>query len=115
MKNKLEYTFDDEVVSKFCYDMDNKKIEVYFANYTDLRKGQRLLETHCIFVIENWVDAKSKIDGGTKFEDLDKHIGIFSMILSLEIKEDDLELYVNTIDNRYMTLLFIKPQINFKK
>lgn len=112
MENKLEYSFDDEPVSKFCYDMDNKKIEVYFTAYYDLREGENYIELPCVLIIENWEDSKSRIDGEKKFDSLEKHFGIFSMILFMEKKGDDLELYVNTVDNRYMTLLFMKPQIS---
>ncbi len=113
MENKLEYSFDDEFVSKFCYDIDNKKIEIHFIACYDLQKNERIKKP-CSWIIENWSEAQSKIDGGTKFQELDKHIGIFSMILSAELKGDNLELYVNTIDNRYMTLLFINPYMNFE-
>lgn len=38
MKRKLEYSFDDEHVSKFCYDIENKKLEIHFTGYSDLIK-----------------------------------------------------------------------------
>ena len=114
MENKLGYSFDDEVVSKFCYDMDNKKIEIYFTSYSDLLKNN-YLETPCVWIIENWEDAKSKIGDEINFYELDKHMGVFSMILYINTKGDDLEILVNTIDNRYITLLFVKPQISLSK
>ena len=36
MEKKLEYSFDDEPVSKFCYDLGGKKIELHFKGYYDL-------------------------------------------------------------------------------
>ena len=33
MERKLEYSFDDEVANKFCYDMENKKIKFHFRGY----------------------------------------------------------------------------------
>lgn len=110
----MKYTFDDEVISKFCYDIINKKIEIYFEAYYDLNLGESLNQP-CILIIENWVNAKSKFVGDAKFHELEKHLGIFSMILSLEEKNDDLEIIVNTINNTYLELIFIKPHILFKK
>jgi hypothetical protein len=114
MKKKLEYSFDDEVVSKFCFDMDNKKIEVHFTGYFDLMKDE-YFDKPCVLVIESWLDAKSKFHSGIKYDRLEMHLGIFSMILSLDIKGEDLEITVNTLDNRYINLIFIKPLITLKK
>ena len=111
MKNKLEYSFDDELVSKFCYDIDNKRIEVYFMAYSDLIKN-RYIEKDCIFTIENWKEARSRIGDEEKFYTLNKHIGIFSIILCMELKGSNLEMLVNTIDNRYITLIFTEPKIS---
>ena len=41
MKHKLNYSFDDEPVSKFCYDLDNKKIEVQFKGSSIQRLRKR--------------------------------------------------------------------------
>lgn len=114
MKEKLEFSFDDEVVGKFCYDISNKKIEVYFTGYSDLITNQ-VFDIACVLIIENWFDAKSKVYNEMKYDKLEKHFSIISMILSLEKKGDDLELYVNTLDNKYLSLLFIRPQISFNK
>ncbi|MEO6302269.1 MAG: hypothetical protein ABIP51_03745 [Bacteroidia bacterium] len=107
---KIEYSFADEVASKFCYDMDNKKIEIHFTGYLDLI-NKKHVENLCVLIIDNWKNAKCKVDGEKKFDKLDKHIGIISMILSLEKQNDELVLYVNTIDNRYLTLIFIESKL----
>jgi hypothetical protein len=114
MKRKLEYSFDDEPVSKFCYDLDNKKIEVHFRGYSDLIKNT-YLDVPCIWIIENWKYAKSRIGDDMKLYDLNQHIGIFSLILYMKYNDgNELEMLVNTVDNRYLTLFFGNPQLNLK-
>lgn len=112
MENKLEYSFDDEYVDKFCYDMDNRKIEVHLTGYSDLYKR---IDNPCIWVIENWSEAKSKIGDEEKLYPLDKNIGVFSMILYLKYEGNTLELLVNTIDDRYITLFFTDAEIRLIK
>ncbi len=114
MENKLEYSFDDEVISKFCFNLDDKKIELHFEAYYDFEKNERV-ETPCVWIIESWTDAKSKIVGNEKFDKLEKHLGIFRMLLSLERKENNLEITVNTINNTYLEFHFEKPQISLRR
>ncbi|PQL94858.1 hypothetical protein [Apibacter adventoris] len=114
MENKFNYSFDDEVVSKFCYDIDKKKIITYFTGYTDLIEQKRFLDRQCIFTIENWEKAKSKVGDENRFFDLDKNMGIFSMILYVKLEEGGLEILVNTLDDRYITLIFTNVDINFR-
>lgn len=113
MEKKLEYSFDDEVANKFCYDMDNNKIEIHFTGYSDLLKNERI-DKPCIWIIENWTDAKSKLSSENAYTDLEKYLGIISMVLSSEINDTTLELTVNTTDNRYIDLLFDNPQLKLK-
>ncbi len=113
MEKKLEYSFDDEIANKFCYDMDNKKIEIHFGGYYDALSSQ-YINKPCIWVIENWADAKSKLSSESSYNDLEQHLGIVSMVLSAEINKTSLELTVNTIDNRYIDLLFDSPQLSLK-
>ncbi len=88
MTNKLDYSFDDEPVSKFCYSLDSKKIEVYFTGHYDLRKEDSFIEAPCVFIIENWVKAKSRVGDEEQFYSLDKHMGIFSIILYMKYNEE---------------------------
>lgn len=114
MENKLEYSFDDEPVSKFCYDLDNKKIEVHFKGYYDLIKDM-YIENPCIWVLENWDYAKSRIGDEQKLYDLNKHIGVFGLILYMKYNDDkELEMLINTVDNRYLTLFFKDPKLNLR-
>ena len=114
MKNKLEYSFDDEPVSKFCYDIVGNKIEVHFRGYYDSDKDESI-ETPCIWIIENWEYAKSIIGDEQRRYDLNKHIGIFSLILYMKYNDDnELEIYVITTDNRYITFFFKEPDLSLK-
>lgn len=110
---KLKYSFDDEVANKFCYDMDKNKIEVYFGGYYEALSGQ-YIDKPCIWTIENWKEAKSKLSSESIYTDLENNLGIISMILSLEINDTILELTVNTTDNRYVDLMFYNPLLNLK-
>jgi hypothetical protein len=114
MENKLEYSFDDEPISMFCYDLDNKKIEVHFKGYYDLIKDV-YIEAPCIWVLENWEYAKSRIGDEQTLCDLNKQIGIFSLILYMKFNNNkELEMLVNTVDNRYFTLFFKNPQLSLR-
>jgi hypothetical protein len=113
MDNKLEYSFDDEYATKFCYDVENKKIEIHLTGYSDLIKNERI-DKPCIWIIENWTKAKSKLSSESIYTDLENNLGIISMVLSLEINDTILELTVNTTDNRYVDLMFDNPQLNLK-
>lgn len=112
MKSRLEYSFDDEPVSKFCYDISNKRIEVHFTGYYELLKENSFINGSCTFVIENWKEAKSRVGDEERLYELNKHIGVFSMILTMELKDDGLlEMLVSTIDNRYVTFFFKDAQL----
>ncbi len=113
MDKKLKYSFDDEYVTKFCYDLENKKIEIHLTGYSDLLRNERI-DNPCVWIIENWTEAKSKLSSESTYSDLEKNLGIISMVLSLEINDTILELTVNTTDNRYVDLLFDNPQLNLK-
>lgn|SRR5690554_4959893 len=114
MEKKLEYSFDDEPVSKFCYDLDTQKIEVHFRGHYDLIKDT-YLDAPCIWVIENWEYAKCTLGDEQERYDLNKHIGVFSLILYMKYNDNkELEMLVNTVDNRYLTLFFKDPKLSLK-
>ena len=110
MERKLEYSFDDEPVSIFCYELECKKIVVHFKGYFDILKD-KYMETPCVWTMENWNEAKCKIGDDAKLYDIDKSIGIFSLILYMKYYEEELEMLVNTLDNRYITLFFKDPKL----
>jgi len=113
MNIKIEISFSDIPVSKFCYDIDGKKIEIYFPGYHYVQSGD-YIEQNCCCVISNWEDAKSKVYNDDIFFNLDKHVGIFSLILHVEYCNDILEITVSTIDDRYIVLRFVAPEVSYE-
>lgn len=112
MNNKFNYSFDDEKVSKFSYDYTNKKIEIQFTGYFDLLNNS-YIEKNCVFVIENWKEAKSSVNNYLKLQSLDENIGLFTIIYYMEFQEEDiLKIFVNTIDNRYVEIFFKEPKLS---
>ena len=113
MVNSLGFSFDDEIVNSFCYDMVDKVIQIHFNGYSDLITSNRFLAKECVLTIKNWTNAKGKVGDESKFKPIDDIIGVFSMVLSIDKLNENLEMYVNTLDNRYIFLIFEKPEINF--
>jgi hypothetical protein len=113
MESQLKFSFDDEVVSKFCYDSDSKLIILHFSGYSDLEANERILENKCVFTIKNWNTAKGIVHGEAKHYNLNDCINVFSMILSMEMLDGWLSIEVNTFDNKYINYLFFKPEITF--
>lgn len=114
MENSLNYSFDDEVAEKFYYDMNNKIIHVFFSGYSDLVINDRFLDKKCVLVIEKWETARCRIEGENKFKSLNDSIGVFSMILSIKKYGSSLEMYINTLDGRYMLIIFEKSNVFLK-
>lgn len=106
--DKINYAFDDEVVTRFRYDIDNRKIEIDFKGYFNFSENE-YQEKPVSWIIERWSDAKSKLSSETNTVTLDKHIGVISMVLFSELKDGNLNLTVNMLDGRYIDLMFEKP------
>lgn len=66
---ELEYSFDDEPVIGYYYDLRGRRIEIHFEAYYDLQDNDRYIERPCRFVIENWKEGRSKIGDEPKFEE----------------------------------------------
>lgn len=114
MERELTYSFHDEPVTKFCYDLENKQIEVHFASYCDHIKDEEV-PTPCVWIIEDWEQAKCRIGAHNKMYDINQQIGIFELILYMRYNEDeDFELFVQTIDQRNITLYFKDPKLSLK-
>lgn len=110
--DKTDYTFDDEIVTKFSYDSNANKIEIQFKGcYED----GKYVESTCTLIIAGWQVARSKIHGESQYDSLESHLGIFSMILRLEKFSNKLELSINTIDDKYLELIFEKAKISIEK
>jgi len=101
-------SFEDEVANKFCYDIDQKKIDVHFDGYNF--KNESIQES-CVLIIESWTTAKAKLNSEKKYIDLENHIGVISMIFDFELAEDKLHLTINTLDNRYLDIYFENPKV----
>lgn len=113
MEDTLGYSFDDEPVSKFCYDIDNETLEIHFNGYYNIIRD-KYLETPCVWTLHNWDYAKIKIGDDDRRCDLNMHLGIFSLILYMKYNDEmELEMLVNTVDNRYITLFFRNPTLVF--
>ncbi len=103
----LGYEFADNVVEAFFYDSDAKVIEMYF----DYIYEDKTIEKPCKLVISQWKDARSKQHDIGVHESLESHLGIISMILDVEIQGNRLVMIINTIDGRYIELVFTSPEV----
>lgn len=110
--DKIDYSFEDEVVTKFCYDSSSNQIKVQFEGYY---ADGNYIESPCSLIIENWKEAKSKLHGENRYDSLESNLGIFSLILSLESSLDKLELSINTVDDKYLELIFEQPKVRVEK
>jgi len=111
MNKVFKYSFDDEPVNKFSYDFYNKKLEIYFSGYYE---NESLIEKPCIFIIQDWQDAKSRNGNEEKFCLLNNQLGIISMILHMQIENNILTMLVNTLDNRYLELCFKEAKLSLE-
>ncbi len=109
MITSLNYSFDDEPVIKFSYDIQNKIIEVYFERCFSMNEN-KFIESVSILRIQQWESAYSLLPDIEKKYGLDNNMGIFSMIYYMKFSDSRLEIFVNTIDNRYITFLFDNPK-----
>jgi len=110
MKN-LSFALYDEVADAFYYDMVNNIIEVTFSGYYSKVEGIRK-KGPCKLIISEWMKAKSRPhQEDKKFLDLDYNMGIFSLILDMEMEGEDIKLVVNTVDGRYIDFIFFSPKV----
>ncbi len=108
MNYNFQYSFSDEVASKYDCDYLNKQLEIYFSGFTDLFNN-KYYESHCKFIIREWENAKIKLDGESEFVEFESNNSPISMIYSIVQNGNSVELFVNTIDNRYYTIYFENP------
>jgi hypothetical protein len=109
MSQPLAYSFDDEVASKFCYDMDHQRLEIHFTGCWELAT-QSYHEGPCYLLIHQWSAAHCQEEAVSKrFVPLEQGMGIVSLLLGLTWVGEQLELVVNTIDNRFLLLRFAHP------
>jgi len=110
----IEGTFGDAYIQAFFYDIFNKRIELHYEGY---HAAGYYKEIPCMLVIENWneaysmpYDADVEYSKRKKFE-LDRHMGVFFMIMGIKGSGKWFEITINTIDERYVTYLFENPQL----
>lgn len=104
-----KYSFDDEVANKFYYNAQEKEIKIYFPG---CYKMEERINKESVLIIKKWDDAKSKLCAQNCYRNLEKYLGIISMILHLELKGKNVQLTVTTIDDRYVDFVFCNPQID---
>lgn len=117
MPQALAYSFDDEIASKFYYDLDGKRLEIHFTGCWDVA-AERYHDGPCHLLIHQWTDARCQDvryeEGKVKprrFVPLENSMSIVSLLLSLDWTTEGLELIVNTIDERYLLLRFANPSV----
>ena len=109
MNDTFKYSFDDEPVNKFSYDLINKRLEIYFSGYYE---NDSLIEESCVFTIQNWQEAKCKVGDEEKNYSLNNQLGIISIILHMQFDGNTLTMLVNTLDNRYLELCFKEAELS---
>jgi hypothetical protein len=116
MPQDLAYSFVDEVASKFCYDLDNKRLEIHFTGCWEIAT-KHYYEGPCCLLIHQWTDARcqdASYQGSNVLPrciPLEAGMGIVSMLLSFQWIGQELELQVSTLDRRYLLLQFSNPSV----
>jgi hypothetical protein len=111
MPQPLAYSFDDEVASKFYYDLDHNRLEIHFTGCWELAT-QQYHEGPCYLLIHHWQAAYCQEEAvSNRFVPLEQGMGIVSLLLGVAWVDEQLELVVNTIDNRYLLLRFASPLV----
>jgi hypothetical protein len=111
MSQTLAYSFEDEIASKFCYDLEHNRLEIHFTGCWEVAT-QHYHEGPCYLLIHQWHDARCQEEAvSSQFVRLEERMGIVSLLLALNWVDEQLEVFVNTIDNRYLLLRFINPSV----
>lgn len=101
--NILDYDFNDNPVVGFYYNLKDKKIKLYFDDVHDTGNNS-------VLVIENWNEAKSRLNNGIdtvkEYEDINSHLGIIYLIFSCYKENDIITINAETLDDRYIDIKF---------
>ena len=112
MPQALAYSFDDEVASKFYYDLEGKRLEIHFTGCWEIATG-RYHDGPCHLLIHQWADARCQEEAvSARIVRLEELMGIVSLLLSFDWTAEGLEMLINTIDNRYLLLRFTNPSVD---
>lgn len=106
MKALYDVSVDDAVSVGFSYHSE-AYIHIVFDGCFDVKSGKPI-EKLCTLIIKQWSSASVKEDDNreTRWRSLDEKLGIVSMIFSIQLVDNLLEVYVLTLDNRYLMLRF---------
>jgi hypothetical protein len=89
--------------------MEQKRLEIHFTGCWELAT-QHYHEGPCYLLLHQWSDARCQEDvAGSRVVRLEQGMGIVSLLLAVTWVGEQLELYVNTIDDRYLLLRFTTP------
>ena len=94
-----DVSFDDEIAQSFYYDSGRKLLEIGFGGFIQSGMYQA---SACILRVAHWKRGQGKRTESQKFDDLESHLGVVSLLLSIELEGQNLVLLVNTVDNRYV-------------
>ena len=97
--NQRDVRFDDEIAQSFHYDSRLRILEIGFAGF--IQNGTHHASA-CKLRVANWKRGQSKLNNSHKFEDLESNLGVVSLLLDIDLKDQSLVLLVNTVDNRYV-------------
>ena len=100
---EIEYSFSDEIVVGFSYESMRKRISLTFEAYY---KNNQYIETMCTLSICSWSNGKSKLYDQDRYSELEKNLGMPSLLLSVDQCDDWIALTINTVDDRYVVLCF---------
>lgn len=104
--------FVDEVAEYFSYSSIDKRIEIGFEAFYH---NNEYVEKHCRLIVESWEKAYSQSHGDELKSDLEVHLGIASMILSLEKIEGVVKITLHTLDDRYVDLSFLGARLRVEQ
>ncbi|WP_152559958.1 hypothetical protein [Hymenobacter sp. IS2118] len=107
MKDLKQFSVDDGVAIGFHYQA-GKSIAIDFDGCYSM-ESKKYLDGLCSLTVENWASATAihlNLDGDGKERPLESVLGIIDMVLAIESDESSLQLWVETIDSRYLLLKF---------
>ncbi|MCG6272372.1 hypothetical protein K6U70_09405 [Vibrio vulnificus] len=102
--------FADEIVASFGYKPEDKEISLTFRSFTYM---ERVVTKSHTLKISSWSQAQSRNYGDTKFDGLEEHLGVPSLLLDYSFRDDFCSLVINTVDDRYIELKFYEAQVEF--
>jgi len=94
-----EVGFDDEIAEYFYYNSKQRELEIGFGGV--VHNGQHRA-VGCSVKVTAWRSGKSRLHGSHQLHDLETNLGVVSLLLSIDAKDERIVMAVNTVDNRYV-------------